>query len=165
MTKELVERLRQHIVEIEEEGADNARRLAFDDLCAIYSTISSTDGDDGELIGKLLRTSAAVSSLQSEALVNPDGPEAANRISSLNAQLSELAEQLADEIAVRKEAENEADKANARLSEMREALTQARSCLVIASNLPDSQRDKTIPGDIFDTIDAALNLSEGGVSR
>jgi hypothetical protein len=148
----------------------------------IVATLSSTDGDDGERlldeIADLMSTHDAMSyfaSLQlalskTGAVIIP-----ANRISSLNALLGELlcivhrdGGQYIAEHGVAKAQQDAivlSAERIARLSEMREALEwwDRQATCWLDSRVPEAK-----PGWMRPAIDkgrAALNLSEGGVSR
>jgi hypothetical protein len=101
----------------------SAHWCSTDTIDEAIKALSSTDGDDGELVERLLFMAD-----QGDFGRKPDPQDirriAANRISSLNA----------------------------RLSGMREALERVEA-------------DATVPDRVRRNVRAALNLSEGGVSR
>jgi hypothetical protein len=144
MTKELVERVARALHDIEDSWNDIAWEHVPEGTQALFrkqaeaaitATLSSTDGDDGELIAELQSWHPA--STEHGRLHH----RAANRISSLNA----------------------------RLSEMREALepfaAKAEYADAIEADDGDYLDSAPLKAGEYRKARAALNLSEGGVSR
>jgi hypothetical protein len=152
---------------IDECDLSGERQMLRESLLAARNALSSTNGDDGELIAALNRKHQVYSGasnvegdgikLEPEiVLINPDGPRAANRIASLNASneifRKGIEKQAAEnERLLKHNLELVGDKhdLNAQLERMREALQVARDRLAIDAIHIAS-------------IDAALNQDKGG---
>jgi DNA repair ATPase RecN len=138
----------------------HCRTDTIDDAIA---ALSSTDGDDG--LVERLREEASCWSDADEGSPSSVIHEAANRISSLNAENADLKHDLDRYMKIANIECNEAEQAKARLSEMRDL---PRLIELQRTAAPDCLREEGWNAGLERAaamVAEVVSLSEGGVSR